>query len=78
MFIKTLTIVLSDKVQEYLVPSVRQASYAIVKPKRLQALFEELAKFGASAKDPIERDKGERRRKVAEAVGRLFPGESRH
>lgn len=78
MFIKTLTIVLSDKVQEYLVPSVRQASYAIVKPKRLQALFEELAKFGASAKDPIERDKGERRCKVAEAVGHLFLEESRH
>jgi len=74
----TTTIVLSDKVQEYLVPSVRQASYAIVKPKRLQALLEKLAKYGASTKDSIERDKGERRRKEAEAVGRLFPGESRH
>lgn len=64
--------------QDYLVPSVRQASYSPVKPKRLQALLEKLAKFGASTKDSAEREKGERRRKEGEAVGRLFPGESRH
>ena len=63
--------------QEYLVPANRHASYAAVKPKRLQALLEKLARFGATQRDAGARDLGERRRKEAEAVGRLFPGESR-
>ena len=68
---------LQDKVQEYLVPTLRQSSYAAVKPKRLQALLDKLAKFGASSREPGHRDTGEKRRKEAEAVGRIFPGEGR-
>jgi len=64
-------------VQDFLKPNIRQASYASVRPKRLSTLLEKLAKFGASCKDPAERERGEKRRKEADAVGRLFPGESR-
>ncbi|THH16451.1 hypothetical protein EW146_g4203 [Bondarzewia mesenterica] len=73
----TTSIVLSNTVQEYLVPANRQTSYSNVKPKRLQALLEKLAKYGGSCKDAPSREKGEKRRKEVDAVGRLFPGESR-
>ncbi|KAH8113224.1 exocyst complex component, sec15 subunit [Phellopilus nigrolimitatus] len=72
------SIPLSDKVQEYLVPSIRQTTYSIIKPKKFQALLEKLAKFGGSSRDSAERERGEKRRKEADAVGRIFPGESRH
>lgn len=74
---QTTSIVLTDTVQEYLVPAVRKASYAVVKHKRLQALLEKLAKYGATCKDAQSREIAERRRKEADAVGRLFPGEGR-
>ena len=77
MFEQTATIALNDTVQDYLLPAVRQSSYTAVKPKRLQALLEKLARFGASGRDPKMREKGERRRKEAEAVGRIYPGENR-
>lgn len=73
----TTSVVLSNTVQEYLVPANRHASYAAVKPKRLQALLEKLARYGAMQRDAAGRDLGERRRKEADAVGRLFPGENR-
>lgn len=73
----TTSIVLSNTVQEYVVPANRHASYAAVKPKRLQALLEKLARYGAMQRDTAGRDLGERRRKEADAVGRVFPGESR-
>jgi exocyst complex component 6 len=68
------TIVLSDTVHEYLVPEVRKTSYAAVKSKRLQQLLEKLAKFGSSCRDAPSKEKGEKRRKEADAVGRIFPG----
>lgn len=68
---------MSDSVAEYLVPSLRQTTYATVKPKTLAALLEKLARYGGSRRDQTSRERGERRRKEAEAVGRLFPGESR-
>ncbi|KZW03721.1 exocyst complex component, sec15 subunit [Exidia glandulosa HHB12029] len=70
-------IALQDTVQEYLKPGVRHASYASVKPKRLSTLLDKLAKAASQSRDPAERERGERRRKEAEAVGRVFPGESR-
>jgi hypothetical protein len=73
----TTSIVLSNTVQEYVVPANRHASYAAVKPKRLQALLEKLARYGAMQRDAAGRDLGERRRKEADAVGRVFPGENR-
>ncbi|KAF4619283.1 hypothetical protein D9613_005102 [Agrocybe pediades] len=73
----TTSIVLGGTVQEYLVPANRHASYSAVKPKRLQALLEKLARFGSTQRDAAGRELGERRRKEAEAVGRVFPGENR-
>ncbi|KAH7887589.1 exocyst complex subunit Sec15-like-domain-containing protein [Phlebopus sp. FC_14] len=64
-------IVISDSMQEYLNPQIRQSSYAEVQPKRLQAVLEKLAKFGASRRDGSSRERGERRRKEAETLGKL-------
>ncbi|GBE80029.1 hypothetical protein SCP_0212310 [Sparassis crispa] len=66
-------IVTSDKVQDYLVPSTRQSQYAVVRAKRLQALLEKLARYGGECRDAPSRERGEKRRKEADAVGRLFP-----
>ena len=71
------SVVMSDAVSAYLVASIRQTSYAAVKPKRLAALLEKLARYGLECRDAPSREKGEKRRKEAEAVSRLFPGESR-
>ncbi|KAF7985236.1 hypothetical protein HWV62_7888 [Athelia sp. TMB] len=73
----TTSIVLSDSVPQYLNAQVRQQTYGMVKHKRLQALLEKLAKYASSCRDAPNREKGDRRRKEAEAVGRLFPGEGR-
>ncbi|KIK29291.1 hypothetical protein PISMIDRAFT_27231 [Pisolithus microcarpus 441] len=64
-------LVLQDKVQEYLNPQTRQTLYGDIKPRRLQALLEKLVKYAASRRDNISREQGEKRRKEAEAVGRL-------
>ena len=58
-------------------PAVRQAQYRDVKPKRLQAMLEKLSKYGASLRDPVQRERADKRRREAEQVGRMFPGESR-
>ncbi|KAJ3892080.1 rsec15 [Lentinula edodes] len=73
----TTGIVLADKVQEYLIPANRQNTYAVVKHKRLQALLEKLAQYGSTRRDTPGRQLGEKRRKEADAVGRLFPGQGR-
>ncbi|EMD40837.1 hypothetical protein CERSUDRAFT_111421 [Gelatoporia subvermispora B] len=72
-----VTIVMQDLVQDYLVPSVRLQSYSNVKPKHLQALLQKLARYGAECRDAPSRERGEKWRSAATAVGRLFPGESR-
>ncbi len=56
---------------------MRHTSYSAVKHKRLQALLEKLARYGATQRDSSARELAERRRKEADAVGRLFPGEGR-
>jgi len=71
------SIPLSGTVQEYLIPANRHASYTIVKPRKLQALLEKLARYGSQQRDAASRELGERRRKEAEAVGRVYPGENR-
>jgi len=64
-------------VNEYLVPAMRHTSYGVVKHKRLQALLEKLARYGSTQRDSATRELAEKRRKEADAVGRLFPGEGR-
>jgi len=73
----TTSIPLNDNVQEYLVPAIRHKSYTSVKHRRLQALLEKLAKYGTTQRDAGARELAEKRRKEADAVGRLFPGEGR-
>lgn len=70
-------LILTDAVAEYLLPANRQTTYAIIKPKRMQALLEKLARYGSQCRDNPSRERGEKRRKEAEAVGRVFPGEGR-
>lgn len=70
-----LKIILSDIVPQYLIPTFRQTAYGVVNPKRLQISLEKLSKFGASTRIASEREKGERRRKEAEAIGRLVEKE---
>ncbi|KAH9927182.1 exocyst complex component sec15 subunit [Epithele typhae] len=72
-----ISIVMSDAVSAYLTPQIRQTSYAVVKPKHLQATLEKLARFGLECRDAPSRERGDRRKKEAEAVGRIFPGEGR-
>lgn len=67
------SIPLNNAVQEFLILTNRQSSYSAVKQKRLQALLEKLARYGAGQRDLASRELGERRRKEAEAVGRLYP-----
>jgi len=76
-YTQTTSIALSDTVQEYLVPAIRKSSYSAVKHRKLQALLEKLAKYGVTRRDAPSRELGEKRRKEAEAVGRLYPGEGR-
>ncbi|KAH9021143.1 exocyst complex component sec15 subunit [Lactarius pseudohatsudake] len=64
----TTTIVLSDSVAEFLVPSRRQTTFVHVKPKKLTAVLEKLARYGASCRDQLSRERGEKRRKEADAV----------
>ncbi|KAI0048060.1 exocyst complex component sec15 subunit [Auriscalpium vulgare] len=73
----TTSIVLQDNVADFLVPANRQTTYSSIKMKRLQALLEKLAKYGASCRDAPSRELGDKRRREADAVGRLFPGENR-
>jgi len=73
----TISIVLSDSVAEFLVPSRRQTTFAQVKPKKLTAVLEKLARYGGSCRDQLSRERGEKRRKESDAVSRLFPGEGR-
>jgi hypothetical protein len=70
-----VSIVLKNTVQDYLSPQVRQTTYSLVRPKRLQALLEKLSRHG-TMRDASSRERGEKRRKEADAVGRIFPGEN--
>ncbi|KAF9006559.1 exocyst complex component, sec15 subunit [Cyathus striatus] len=73
----TTSIPLNDSVHEYLNPTNRSTSYGVVRHKRLQALLEKLARFGTTQRDQQARELAEKRRKEADAVGRLYPGEGR-
>ncbi|KAF7332249.1 Rsec15 protein [Mycena kentingensis (nom. inval.)] len=76
--LRTMTAIpLNNTVQDFLVPAMRQTSFAVVKHKKLQSLLDKLARYGATQRDAASRELGDRRRKEADAVGRLFPGEGR-
>ncbi|KIP10689.1 hypothetical protein PHLGIDRAFT_494456 [Phlebiopsis gigantea 11061_1 CR5-6] len=71
------SIALNNNVQQFLNPPTRQSTYPNVRAKRLQALLEKLARYGGQCRDSASREKGERRRKEAEAIGRTYPVETR-
>jgi hypothetical protein len=52
-------------------PSIRQLSYAPVKPNRLAVILAKLGKGAAAAGGPAGQGRSERRRMEAEAVSRL-------
>jgi len=70
---QTASIPLDNALQEFLIPANRQLSFPAVKQKRLQTLLEKLAQFGLHQREPAARELGERRRREAEAVSRLYP-----
>ena len=71
------SIALDNNVQQFLSPPTRQSTYLNVRAKRLQSLLEKLARYGGQCRDSASREKGERRRKEAEAIGRTYPVETR-
>ncbi|KAL1413544.1 Rab GTPase-binding exocyst subunit S15 [Vanrija albida] len=64
----TINVIASDAVNAFMEPSIRQLSYAAVRPARLSAILAKLAK-GAQAAGATA--KAERRRVEAESVSRL-------
>ena len=71
------SIVLNNNVQQFLTPAIRQSTYAHIRAKPLQSMLEKLARFGGQCRDPVQREKGEKRRKEAEAIGKIYPVETR-
>jgi hypothetical protein len=55
-------------------PSIRQMSYAAVKPIRLAVILAKLGKAAAIAGGPVGQGKAERRRREADEVAKLANG----
>ena len=70
---QTINIILSDAIPGYLETSIRQSSYAAVKPSRLSIVLQNLAKGTAATPGGGSMSRSERRRMEADQVGRL-PG----
>lgn len=66
---------MNDQVAQY--QDQRQTKFALVKPRKLQVLLEKLARYGSTRSDRASRELAEKRRKEAEILGRIYPGESR-
>ena len=66
---------MNDQVMQY--QDQRQTKFALVKPRNLQILLEKLTRYGATRSDRPSRELAEKRRKEAEMLGRIYPGESR-
>jgi hypothetical protein len=73
--LQTASIPVNDQVLQY--QDQRQTTFTLVKPRRLQALLEKLARYGTTRSDRYSRELAEKRRREAEMLGRIYPGESR-
>jgi len=73
--LKTANIPVNNQVAQY--QDQRQTKFALVKPRKLQILLEKLARYGSTRSDRPSRELAEKRRKEAEMIGRIYPGESR-
>jgi hypothetical protein len=69
--LQTINIILSDAIPGYLETSIRQSSYAAVKPNRLTIVLGKLAKGTAATAGGGSINRSERRRMEADQVGRL-------
>lgn len=70
-----INLILSEAIQAYMEPSIRQGSYTHVKPKNLKIVLEKLGRYVAdpakfSTEDALRMNK---RKREAEMVGRLIP-----
>jgi hypothetical protein len=70
---KTINIILSDAIPGYLETSIRQSSYAAVKPRSLAIVLQKLAKGTAATPGGGSMNRSERRMLEAGSVSRL-PG----
>ncbi|KAF9649350.1 exocyst complex component sec15 subunit [Thelephora ganbajun] len=73
--VMTASIPVNEQVAQY--QEQRQTKFALVKPRKLQMLLEKLARYGSTRSDRSSRELAEKRRKEAEILGRIYPGESR-
>jgi exocyst complex component 6 len=72
---QTASIPVNEQVAQY--QDQRQTEFALVKPRKLQVLLEKLARYGSTRPDRSSRELAEKRRKEAEMLGRIYPGENR-
>jgi hypothetical protein len=68
---QTLNIILSDAVAAYLEPSIRQGTYAAVKPVRLAIILAKLARGLGTVPTSQAQQRADRRRREADQVGAL-------
>ncbi|KAJ9112059.1 hypothetical protein QFC22_006353 [Naganishia vaughanmartiniae] len=72
-----INLILSEAVQAYMEPSIRQGSYAVIRPKHLQIVLEKLGRYVPDPRNMTTDDavRMTRRRREAEMVARLVnPG----
>lgn len=69
--LQTINIVLSDAVSAYMETSIRQMSYAAVRPIRLAVILVKLGKGAAAAGGPAAMGQSDRRRREADEVAKL-------
>lgn len=69
---QTINIILSDAVSAYMEPSIRNMSYAPVKPVRLATILGKLSKGAAMQGGPVHGQRADRRRREADEVSRLI------
>lgn len=73
---QSIGIILSDAISAYLEPTIRQSSYAMVRPKHLSRILEKLSLAKVSGRPGsvvtgADVDRQQRRKREAEAVARL-------
>ncbi|RSH87449.1 hypothetical protein EHS25_003359 [Saitozyma podzolica] len=67
----TINIILSDAVSAYMESSIRQTSYAAVRPMRLAVILAKLGKGAAVMGGPAGQGRADRRRREADEVAKL-------
>jgi len=68
-----INLILSEAVQAYMEPSIRQGSYAVIRPRHLQTVLEKLARYIPDPRNmtPDDAVRMTRRRREADMVAKL-------